>query len=527
MPQPRTYTIMQSLLSNSPSGGRLLGSRFLLHNHRTLLSLRWLFAAIILLSFFSSACSPKNTFEDTNPPELMEAGEEAEGSSPAQTTRPDYSPGELVEYEAQTGDTLPALAAHFNTTVEEIRGANPVLPEEVTTLPPGLPMQIPIYYKSLWGSPYQILPDSLFINGPAQVDFNIVEFVDSQPGWFKDYSQYAGDRNRRGGELIQHLANNFSISPRLLITLIEYQTGAVSKITPPSKDDPYPLGLEDRAHQGLYRQLVLAANMLNNVYYDWRTGDFESFEHKDGRLEIPDPWQNAASVALQFYFAQILSNDEYVLATHQDGFTRTYQELFGDPWEADEPHIPGSLQQPDMLLPFERGKSWAFTGGPHTGWGKDAPLAALDFAPPAVVGGCSPSDEWVTAVASGEIVRTGNALILLDLDGDGNEQTGWVVFYLHLGTQNMAEQGQYLNAGDPVGHPSCEGGRSTGTHIHIARKYNGEWISAGGPLAFNLESWIAHNGDAPYKGTLEHFGRVVRACVCSDQRSQIQTGEWQ
>jgi hypothetical protein len=115
----------------------------------------------------------------------------------------------------------------------------------------------------------------------------------------------------------------------------------------------------------------------------------------------------------------------------------------------------------------------------------------------------------------------------LDLDGDGNEQTGWVVFYLHLGTQNTPELGQYLNVGDPVGHPSCEGGRSTGTHIHIARKYNGEWIPAAGPLAFNLESWIAYNGNAPYQGTLEHFGRVVKACVCSDQRSQVQAGEWQ
>jgi hypothetical protein len=30
------------------------------------------------------------------------------------------SPDELVDYIAQNGDTLPALAAHFNITVEEI-----------------------------------------------------------------------------------------------------------------------------------------------------------------------------------------------------------------------------------------------------------------------------------------------------------------------------------------------------------------------------------------------------------------------
>ena len=33
--------------------------------------------------------------------------------------RPTYSPGELVDYQAQSGDTLIALAARFNTTVTE------------------------------------------------------------------------------------------------------------------------------------------------------------------------------------------------------------------------------------------------------------------------------------------------------------------------------------------------------------------------------------------------------------------------
>ena len=61
----------------------------------------------------------------------------------------------------------------------------------------------------------------------------------------------------------------------------------------------------------------------------------------------------------------------------------------------------------------------------------------------------------------------------------------------------------------------------TGTHVHIARKYNGEWILADGPLAFNLEGWIAHNGSREYRGTLTRSGVVVTACECSDFPSQI------
>jgi hypothetical protein len=79
--------------------------------------------------------------------------------------------------------------------------------------------------------------------------------------------------------------------------------------------------------------------------------------------------------------------------------------------------------------------------------------------------------------------------------------------------------------GQPVGHPSCEGGTSTGTHVHIARKYNGEWMLADGQLAFNLEGWIAANGSQPYQGTLKRNTQVVTACVCSNRASFIQSGQ--
>ena len=114
-------------------------------------------------------------------------------------TRPEYSPGELVDYTCQTGDNLPALAARFNTTEMEIRKANPVLPKDVTTLPPGLPLKIPIYYRALWGTSYQIIPDGLYVNGPAQKDFDAVAFVDNMPGWFKNYRVWVAKRWFQGG----------------------------------------------------------------------------------------------------------------------------------------------------------------------------------------------------------------------------------------------------------------------------------------------------------------------------------------
>ena len=124
-------------------------------------------------------------------------------------------------------------------------------------------------------------------------------------------------------------------------------------------------------------------------------------------------------------------------------------------------------------------------------------------------------------MATIRLVRSGVDGVVLDLDGDGNERTGWVIYYLHLASEGRAPAGKDLRAGDPIGYPSCEGGRVTGTHVHIARKYNGEWMLAGGVLPFVLDGWIAHDGVAAYKGTLTRGSLVVIACECSDAASTL------
>ncbi len=438
--------------------------------------------------------------------------------------RPAYRPGELVDYSAQSGDTLPALAKRFNTSIPEILEANPYIPADATTMPPGMPMKIPIYYLPLWGNPYHAMPDHTIVNGPGDVGFDSTAFVESQPGWLKDYVDYVGARNRSGAEIVDYVAGNFSVSPRLLLALLEYQAQALSDPVMPR--DAFLLGYEERYHRRLYLQLVWAANALNNGYYGWRTGRMTIFEHTDKRLERPDPWQNAGTVAAQYYFSRLLRPAEYARAISQDGLLKTYTALFGDPWADPVELMPGSLQQPELTLPFPSGHVWSLTGGPHTGWGQGEPFAAVDFAPPSDRSGCFTADvqEYSTAMADGRVARTDTGLVVLDLDGDGDERTGWVLVYVHVATAGRAETGMELRTGDPVGYPSCEGGRVTGTHIHVARKYNGEWIAAEGALAFDMEGWVPHNGKAAYQGTLTRGSVTVTACECSDLYSQVKAG---
>jgi murein DD-endopeptidase MepM/ murein hydrolase activator NlpD len=328
---------------------------------------------------------------------------------------------------------------------------------------------------------------------------------------------------RSGAEVVDYVAMNYSVSPRFLLAALEYQSGALTQPEIPTPKNI--LGFRRAYYESPYLQLVIAANTFNNGYYSWRAGKLTEFELPDETIIRPDPWQNAGSVAIQYYFSRIYSGTKYYAAIGPDGLARVYQTLFGDPWLDSPILIPGSLQQPALRFPFLPDYIWAYTGGPHTGWGSGEPFAAVDFAPASNASGCftASQEQHAVAMADGFIVRADIDGVIIDLDKDGDERTGWVLYYLHLAAKDRIQVGQEVVAGDFIGYPSCEGGSSTGTHVHIARKYNGEWILASGALAFNLEGWVANAGSQVYKGTLSRGPLTVTACDCGDAQSQIKS----
>ena len=119
-------------------------------------------------------------------------------------------------------------------------------------------------------------------------------------------------------------------------------------------------------------------------------------------------------------------------------------------------------------------------------------------------------------------MRTATGLVMLDLDGDGSEQTGWVLQYLHVTTADHPPEGARVEKDSVLGHPSCEGGFSTGTHVHVARKFNGEWVTADGPLPFVLSGWEVQQGDKPYAGSLLREGERVDSSTVGSSPSLIQ-----
>jgi hypothetical protein len=347
------------------------------------------------------------------------------------------------------------------------------------------------------------------------------DFVPSD-SQLRAYSEDVDGQQMNGLEIVDRVARNFSINPKVLLSILEYQSGWLRGVPQDPATALNPLGKVSTEEEALQSQVWWAADQLNSGFYRWRSGWSGYIIFPEGGVVPPGSGLNAGSFAIQYLFSQLYPLEEWREVVAEGGFDQVYRELFGNPFSlAIEPLLPLDLSQPTLQLPFEEGKTWSFTGGPHSSWGNWAAWGGLDFAPPGYALGCVQSQEWVVAVADGIILRSEDGAVVQDLDQDGFEQTGWTVLYLHVEARDRVQEGANISAGERIGHPSCEGGVSTGTHLHLSRKYNGVWISADGLIPFNLDGWKSTGSGIPYEGSLTKGWNTLQACSCRASYNQI------
>ncbi|HEY3312883.1 MAG TPA: LysM peptidoglycan-binding domain-containing protein [Anaerolineales bacterium] len=449
-------------------------------------------------------------------------------------TGPTATPGPQ-SYTVQAGDFPSLIAEKFGISTDELLAANKLGRDAVIF--PGDTLIIPISStpsasatdgsapRAVSSSDYfKILPDSELVYGPLSSLLDVNAYIQKAGGYLAFYTDDINGETLTGTQILMKVAQNYSVNPRVLLAMLEYRAQWVTNANPAPSTTYNPIGYVDDFHQGLYRQLTWTANMLNEGFYRWKEGRVQSWTLVDGTQVVAQPGINPGTAAIQHVFASLDTQDTWAIDTGPNGLYATYNKMFGYPFDfAIEPLLPAGLTQPVLSLPFQAGELWQFTGGPHAGWDSGSAWAALDFAPPGEPLGCAPSEAWTTAVAPGMIVRASDGAVVEDLDGDGLEQTGWTILYMHMESRYRVQPGTIVQTGDRIGHPSCEGGLANADHLHLARRYNGLWIPAADPqLPFVLDNYVTTGNEVEYDGWLTGNGKVVEAWDGSNMINQIQ-----
>ncbi len=415
------------------------------------------------------------------------------------TITPFPTPVKIVEqYVVRSGDTLVGIAARFDVDMQELMWLNGLTNPNV--LQAGQTLRLPTQVSREAPSAF-LLPDSEVVYSPAYLSFDAIGFANQKGGYLTTYREKVDGEWMTGPQIVQIIAERYSVGPRVLLALLEFYGGWVTNRSVSQTQLAYSMGYADPGKATLFYQASWAANRLNQGYYGKITGRLPAFQFKDRTRARVAPNANPGTVAIQNVLAQNAAWEPFLNQVGPGGFMATFHRLFGDPIPID-PLVPPDLEAPQMRLPWNNGATWYYTGGPHSPWGDLTAWGAIDVTPRDVAGaGCVPSKDWAVAVAPGRVIRVEHGRVMVSLSNSNFQGSGWALLYMHIATAGRAALGAQVNRGDPVGHPSCEGGYSNASHLHLARLYNGQWIDLS-TVPFVLSGWQISSADREYDGKM-------------------------
>jgi len=445
--------------------------------------------------------------------------------TPLPTTTPTIGPMAIPTFDGrpytlhtvQAGHTMLYIADRYDITIDELVQLNNLSgPEAIIQIDQSL--RVPLS-PDIPKAPVDVIwPDSEVVYSPAYVEFDVAHFIDEQNGYLDGYTEYVDGTTLTAAEVIERVAERFSVGPRVLLTVLEHYGSWVTNPNPTESQLIRPAGDYNPYSGNLYLMLGWTAKKINGGYYGYKRDGYWLFKLADYTLAITPDGLNAGTVGMQNLLALHSDTETWQEEIRAEGLMATYQTLFGDTADyAMEGYVvPSNLTQPSMTLPWEKGEGFYFTSGPHIAYIEGSAWAAIDFGSPDVLGSCLYSDTPNTAVADGTILVARQGEVQQELDNDGHIQTGWVVQYLHmaLDIDTPVEAGQAIKSGHIIGYASCEGGEANASHLHISRRYNGEWIEAGGAVPFDLSGWVVQPTFIPYEGAMIKGDVTKESCEC-------------
>ncbi|KPH63226.1 M23 family metallopeptidase [Pseudoalteromonas porphyrae] len=325
---------------------------------------------------------------------------------------------------------------------------------------------------------------SLKLNSLVAVDDTQFVFNNTllNEDWDSFFTLYAPALNEKK-ELILHWAGYASINPKIILALIEQQSGLLSNL---DADINKPLrGLSDK--QGFDAQIEDVVTKLAQRFYAYKQWQ----DVQSTGIEITRNASISSSTAATAALVSVLAKrskltlDKDEVSNSKSAITvflTTFDSLFPDSYAQLQTPSIHAVQNNDtrlaaasfsMNLPWPSG--YWYSGGAHSNTGSGYPYSSLDFNNGS--GGWGSNTPYVQAAHGGTVTRFSSCNIRV------THSSGYSTSYYHMSNlqynsgdyvQPGAWLGRYANS---KGQALCEGGQSSGPHVHFTLLYNGQQVS--------------------------------------------------
>jgi murein DD-endopeptidase MepM/ murein hydrolase activator NlpD len=313
-------------------------------------------------------------------------------------------------------------------------------------------------------------------------------------------------------EFMSHWCGFYSISPKVLLTLLEMRSGLVSA-APSAAVLADPLaGLVPGS--GFEQQVLNALSALFQDFYAYR----------NARAASPAAaTTNAGTYAL----LNLLKGQESPqafgpnVAATRTRFVETLLRMFPEPLDAaDSIDVPAAIPPTTLLqFPWKNGVGW-YIGGVHTTTGSNdgSPMSSLDSSTGGGFG-TDTSTKYVVAAHAGTVTRHSSCNVTV------TATSGWQTNYYHLDGV-VVTTGQQVAANQTLGvyastlaQATCQGGSSTGPHVHYSLLLNGVYNSLDG-VTWN--GYLIHPGRFSYD-TDQNYMWLIKDGVKYYANTQLMT----
>ncbi|TMP29400.1 M23 family peptidase [Pseudoalteromonas rubra] len=269
-------------------------------------------------------------------------------------------------------------------------------------------------------------------------------------------------------ETLLHWAGHASINPKLLLALMEQQSQLLSD--PSAKAFEQPFG-SLVTQSGFSAQLEAITTALSQRYY--------AFEQQQGQHSdaLHHTLNNTHSISPATFALNVLLGAQSDVAK----VARHFQQLFGDALLNPQAQVQNASTESVtsnnnfyLNFPWPSGYAW-YSGGAHSNTGSGYPYSSLDFNNNS--GGWGSNTPWVQAAHGGTVTRYSRCNIRV------THPSGYATQYYHMDALQY-QTGDVIAAGAWLGRYAndyntalCQGGQSSGPHLHFSLLYNGRFVS--------------------------------------------------